>query len=463
MLGRRVIGLCVAAFAVTLAGSASGQAVFNLTGSWYQNRGPLVDIPINGAPAGCGLFGGNVLPGTPMNPGRSNLGFPDGAHPAAGVIPAPASLAGQPNAGCVGIPNEPATPTTFNPNVGAAPTKGGIPALPAGRATVNPGAAPRSFTVAPDGFGQNLGRQIVAVAVAPTVIQLASTFSLLGPINRAVAQTVTSPLGSTAFIPAGPANDRNFRANAWLGQAGRIAANFTWCPAGTQNPACTRAANAGVTGTYPYNGLIRYRAGTNAFGGTMAMLLGGTGNVSVKVGPPTGGGAQQIAHQPVGGVGLQHPGAGYAYMDTAMLGAAPGHPSYVLNFPCTNPLPAQPAGCSQIVSSPPSTNPAALPASTNINLGMPWTTGTVTAINTGPAILPMSTTLTAMGSDSRDPMGAGNITLVAGGLSHRPLSGLNFSAMDVVTMTFVPEPSSGLLALTVLGVLSALRRRESVR
>ncbi len=35
--------------------------------------------------------------------------------------------------------------------------------------------------------------------------------------------------------------------------------------------------------------------------------------------------------------------------------------------------------------------------------------------------------------------------------------------MAIFTDFFVPEPSSGLLALTALGVLSALRRRESVR
>ena len=129
MLNRWIISLCAATLLLAIPGSASAQPQqgFSLFGFWYQNRGPLVDIPINGAPAGCGLFGSNMLLGPPA---RTNAGFPNGAFTPAGSIPAPASIAGQPNAACLGILNEPTTPTFLNPNIGAAPTQGGVPARP---------------------------------------------------------------------------------------------------------------------------------------------------------------------------------------------------------------------------------------------------------------------------------------------------------------------------------------------
>ena len=43
-----------------------------------------------------------------------------------------------------------------------------------------------------------------------------------------------------------------------------------------------------------------------------------------------------------------------------------------------------------------------------------------------------------MGSDSRDAMGAGNITLVAGGTSYRIQAVQNFAALDVVHMRLLP-------------------------
>ena len=446
MLYRRVIGVLAAAALLIVAGSASAQTPFKLTGAWYQNRGPLIDIPINGVPVGCALFGANQLLGPPA---RSNLAFPDGAHTPAGTIPGPAELIGQPSAGCVGILNEPASPTFGNPNVGAAPSQGGIPARPAAQVIVNPGPAPKSFTVVPSGFGQARGPQTAAVAVAPTVIQLGSTFVLNGPANR------TTGTGA-------PANDRNFRPNAHLAQAGRMGANFTWCPPGTASgvhfPACTAPGNAGTTspGTGLNNGLVRYRAGTNAFGGTMAMTLSGNATVTIALSPSIPSGA--IAHQPVAGMGFQHPGAGYAVLDIDAFGPSPGHPSHMLNFPCTNALPAQPAGCSQIFSQGPQTTPSALPSDANSNWGFPWTTGTVTVLNTETQLgTPRTTTLTAMGSDSRNAMGAGNITLVAGGTTYRIGAGQNFSALDVVTMTISPyTPGLSPAGVGFAGALIAL-------
>ncbi|MEE2672598.1 MAG: hypothetical protein VX466_02310 [Myxococcota bacterium] len=447
MLHRRIIGLLAAGCLIMVSGSASAQQTFKISGAWYQNRGPLIDIPLNGNQAGCALFGANTF--------RGNSGFPDGAHTPMGDIPGVAALAGLGNVACVGMLNEPAASTLSfgNPNVGAAPTKGGIPARPSAAAVVNAGAAPLSFTVNPNGFGQAVGKQVGAVAVAPTVIQLGSTFTLNGPGDQTTV-----------------ANDRNFRANAWTLQPGRMGANFSWCPPGTtamQVGSCTAPA-VGGSATYPaMNGLIRYRAGANAFGGTMQMALGGSADVTIILGVPTGGGMLPVAHQPVAGMGFQEQGGQYATAGSAMFGSAPGHAYYVLNFPCTNPLPAQPPGCSQVVTSGPVTTTMALPPGSNLNWGMPWTTGTVTVINTETQNgQPRSTTLTAMGSDSRNALGAGNITLVAGGHSYRIQAVQNFGALDLVNMTMGPytpalTPSGvGLAgALIALSAGYLLRRR----
>jgi hypothetical protein len=451
MSKRFAIGCCAALFLIVTAGSSNAQQTFKLTGEWYQNRGPLVDIPINGVPAGCPLFGANNILGPPA---RNNAGFPDGAHQPAGLIPgAVPDVGGLPNAACVGLLNEPLTPTFQNPNVGAAPSGGGIPATPNAKAIINPGSAPRSFTVLPGGFKQNRGKQIAAVAVAPTVIQLASTFTFNGP-------------GDQTLVP----QDRNFRKSQFLASPDRMGSQFTWCPPGTvaaQLGACTAPA-VGGNATYPaMNGLIRYRPGANKFGGTMQMALGGSADVSIINGVPTGGGMVQIVHQPIAGMGYQDQGGQYATTGVNAFPAAPGHPSYMINFVCTNALPAQPAGCSQVASSGPLTTPSGLPPGSNLNWGMPWTTGTVTVLNTETQLgQPRTTTLTAMGSDSRNALGAGNITLVAGGVSYRIQAVQNFAALDVVTMNLAPytpalSPSGAALAgaLIALSAGYLLRRR----
>ncbi len=456
MLNQRITGVFLAVLLASTAGVATAQTPYKLTGFWYMNRGPLIDIPINGQAAGCGLFGGNVY--TAGVPNLNNPGFPDGAHTPAGVQPtAVPFVGGQPNAGCVGILNQPATPTLASPNVGAAQIEGGIPAIPAAQVIVNAGNIPKSFTVQPGAFYQKRGKQVAAVAVAPTVVQLGSTYTPEGPALR------TDP---TAQL-----NDRNFRENAWLAQPGRMGANFTWCPPGTQAsqaPACTTPANAGG-GSFPNaNGLIRYRAGANAFGGTMAMMLSGQSTVTIKLDTVVGGKiGNQIAAAVPSGTNLQAPGKGYAAIDVDLLAGAIEHPSYAINSQCQNAFPATPIGCSQVVSSGPATGTGA--GDTNVNWGMPWTTGTVTVFKTGTALgQPRTETLTAMGSDSRNAAGAGNITLVAGGVSHRIVVNQNFAALDVVTMTISPyAPTLSPTGISLLGgliVISAgyvLRRRLS--
>jgi hypothetical protein len=104
---------------------------------------------------------------------------------------------------------------------------------------------------------------------------------------------------------------------------------------------------------------------------------------------------------------------------------------------------------------------------TNTQTVFPWTTGMVTALVTDG--LPTSTgSETHTGSDTRTPLGAGNLTLVAGGLLQQTSTTLNSSAEHaIVSMTFRPQnlPSmtppglAALGALLVLGAGYAFRRR----
>ena len=107
---------------------------------------------------------------------------------------------------------------------------------------------------------------------------------------------------------------------------------------------------------------------------------------------------------------------------------------------------------------------------------MPWTTGTVKVSNTGMnGTKPETTVLSAMGYDNRTALGAGKITLVAGGTTHRMTKATagsaanpqNYSALDVVNLNIgqsaVPAMSPmGLATAAVLMMLAvgyAFRRR----
>jgi len=271
-----LIGLALA------AASAQAQRTLTMSGQWFQNRGPLVDIPLNGGPVGC---------------------------------------AGGPQTGCVG---------------NLRPLDGGIPATSEPVAVT--GTGPAAFSIANSAAfarpGGSANRQTVPVNGIPTVIQLASQFSAAGP-------GLTSMAG-------GPAT---FQSNAWSqdpGQAARLGPNFTWCPPGG---ACATPTYGNPLGAY--NAQIRYTAGTNGFGGTMAMMLRDTAVVSINL----GGSPPQVLHQLVGGTNNtvfapQMGGAGYAAARTLVLAPGPIHASYQIGTPCTTGIGQEPMppGCGVITA-----------------------------------------------------------------------------------------------------------------
>jgi hypothetical protein len=398
---------------LAVAGTAGAQP-FAMSGQWYMNRGPLVDIPINGGPTLC--FDAN------------GLADHNGCH----------------DIGAVGF----------------RPANGGIPGA---ASAISPmGASPASFTVPPMVFAQNLGKQVVAVPVAlPTVLQLATDFNLMGPITACPTGVGPPNFGCPAAqIP----DTREFRANAWTMQVGRAAANFSYCPGAPGNPACTdpRPTVNGATGNF--NGRVVYTGGANGFGGTMAMTITSTGGQS-HVSVATGSALSMVLHNPVAGMGSQAQGRGYAISDTAYLPPGPVHSTFTVPTPCPGPFTLVPPNCGQIGAQGAQTNVGL--ADTNTNVGFPWTTGTVTAQNIETLLgNPGTTTITGMGEDDRAGNGAGTITMVSGGVSHRVVSNQHFASIDAVTMSFGDKTPSmsptGFAVAAVLMVLAvgyAFRRR----
>ncbi|HIF95959.1 MAG TPA: hypothetical protein EYQ54_02850 [Myxococcales bacterium] len=380
--------------ALVVANTAAARTL-SMSGQWFQNRGPLVDIPNNGGPTVC--FPGNF---------------------------------GDVKDGCVN---------------NLRPANGGIPA--AAQAISVTGGSPANFSIVNNAaFGQAGGpanRATVPVNGIPTVIQLASQFTLAGP-----ALTTVQGGGGAA----------SFQANAWSNDPrqiadGRLVKNFTWCPPGG---GCT-----GGSGTTlgAYEAVLKYTEGANAFGGTMGMMLSGTAVVSIRVNTPAPSGPR-VLHQLVGSSLMapspQMGGGGYANHRTISLADGPLHLSYTIPLPCISgfgeaPLPP---GCGIIGAQGPQI--ATLPGSQNKDWGMPWITGTVFAKNLGSTGPDSTTTFSIMGSDNRTGAGAGTITMVAGATSQRIPSTNHFAALEVVTMTFAPSATPALSAPAILALVSLM-------
>jgi hypothetical protein len=399
----RLIAGALLVLSLALAGTANAKS-FTMSGQWYQNRGALVDIPINGGPELC--FSGDI------------------------------------QNGCVGV---------FRAK------NGGIP----GAAVITPtNIGPAGFVIPAHAFAQALGAQTVAVAIVPTVVQLVTSFVFDGPADA------TQALAATPTFAAGA--EAKFRRNAWSkdpGQAGRAAANFAWCP-GVGGPNCASGLAATPTDV---QGIVTYTGGPNLFGGTMGMILSGTGATSItggsfQIGTTTGTMQSPIstpllAHLPIMGAGTnpQVGGVGYAFRNVVNLGAAP----FFLGFMTSTGM-----GAGLLTS----TGPAAgfgIAGDTNVNWGFPWTTGTVSVMNTEMSgTMNQSGTLTAMGSDSRNAAGGGRITLVAGGTSNRVVSGMDFEALEILVLDFADigaVPSMGPAGLATVGLLMALSAGYAIR
>jgi hypothetical protein len=400
--------LIAALAAFALAGAASAQQQLQMTGEWFSNRGPLVDIPQNGGPQ----------------------------------FQSPCNVTD----GCI---------ENFKP------ADGGVPAAGTATVTTNPGG-PATIRVPAGIFNQNkvLTPSTNLIPVAPTVVQLQTNFEAFAP------GTEVGPGNLPGFADS---PDRILRANAWTNQSGRLSPAFAFCPGPVNSTGgggfemlgfvtnCVASKNAGGPGAY--NGIVQYQGnGINLFGGTMAMLLDNGGFVTVILG--TTGGQPLIAHQPIGAPGdtgilrSQVTGGGYALFNTAYLQPGPGNVGFMTD-------PSQ----GKITTVGPSIGNI-IPADVNFNWGFPHTTGAITVMKAETIVgNPATTTFTAQGTDSRTAAGVGNITLVSGGLTHRLIASNSTPALNIVTMTFTPEPGPTLMLatslLTIGGLYAFLRRRAN--
>jgi hypothetical protein len=262
------------------------------------------------------------------------------------------------------------------------------------------------------------------------------------------------------------------QASAALG-AGKIraAADFTWCP-GIGGPACVFPL-----GNQPgaLNGVVTNKAGPNRFGGTMALLLKGNGTTTIVAGT-TGGTAMVplLAHLPfaMGAtfMNAQAQGVGYNFTNQVPLASAKMYIGFMTSKSATTPGAGliTSTGPPLMTTTGPGTMTQVMPGDTNLNYGMPWTTGAVSVMDMelGPFSSPQTNTITANGADHRTNAGKGSITLVAGGTSNRVVSGLDFTAMEVLTLNFsdgTPTPSMGPAGLATVALLMALSAGYAIR
>ena len=244
-------------------------------------------------------------------------------------------------------------------------------------------------------------------------------------------------------------------------QAGGGPGNLTWCPS---NPACI--AGGPIPGMSGNNGRIVYVAGPNRFGGTMQMGLRRGGGAAVKgIGPGV------VAHIPYGG-------SGTAKRRLAVGGGANDAPSIEFRKLAagviTAPIGGIPASGMLITMPGPvvgmlpslATPMGGMAGTFQTSWGFGHTTGTVLVQqdfgSSGTQLF------TLMGSDLRTLLGAGNLSVVAGGLV-KPVTlagASNYGVFDRVWLSFGPPVPSlspaGFAAaggLLLLGTGYALRRR----
>lgn len=291
-----------------------------------------------------------------------------------------------------------------------------------------PGGGPATIAIPTSAITSTAAMRGFLIPV-PALVQLTTTAGHYGP---AVAETM--------MASGGPGD-------------------LAFCP-GMTATSCTTVAAGGSQGTLA--GIIKYTAGPNKFGGTMKMLVKGTGNLVVKKAAlpstvmTTMGGTIpalpfSVENNPLAGSGSVR--AGTAVMPGYQAGGTPS---------ITHPL-AYKTTAQGLLSKGPVLGVAAGGAGTGTGFG--FTTGTVFASHifgaqsNSPAS-PYKFTVT--GYDKRTAGGAGRISLVAGALSRLfPTDGSNppeGSSVDRATMviTFVPQPALPVGSPALLGALGTL-------
>ena len=237
---------------------------------------------------------------------------------------------------------------------------------------------------------------------------------------------------TTTFTFSGPGTAAQLQAP---GTVARLAPNFSYCPGALANPNCITNEATGTSGTLP--GRVTYTAGANQFGGVMGMLITGGGSVANSL----PGGALRL--DIIAGAGSQEVGLAYANTSSVIL---TGGAIYSTFTQTANGLVGM-VGAQTATGNPDTT-------STRASRG---TTGMVTVSEPGGATaMDAAETYTMTGSDNRTAGGRGNISLVAGGISHRLESGTTFVSVDKITMGIASGTLTPALSPTGVAAIASL-------
>lgn len=227
---------------------------------------------------------------------------------------------------------------------------------------------------------------------------------------------------TTSLAIAGPSAPAQLRADAT--QPGRYAPDFTW--------SASPGPNTSV--------IVKYTAGPNRFGGTIGFVVSAGANPTrlVLPGPLSG----QKTFLPIATTGARPTGRGYAVPKTD-----PSEPGSAWAMTMATSMGRVTMGTTYL-------GPRPLLGSRMVH-GFPFTTGQVVVRRTGntlgPAKSPATVTLTATGGDSVTPMGARNLTLVAGSVAAYSKLG---AGQIGLTQIALPEP--GALLQRCAGVIGLL-------
>jgi hypothetical protein len=437
-----VLGLACAVF--VLATSAA-HAVVNYTfaGKFTSNRGKIINIPMVGNTRCDNAFMPLTLMTGPGGPGLG-MGGPGTMTPA--VHPIVRGVNTQPTAKVTSMFNQMGNdlqcvkhaPNKILQTTGAG--KGGAFVIPL---KVWSKPAFKGYIRAEE------------VKYAPPVLQLATSFAVTGP-----ASPLFRKAGGSMATGMNTAAVRAFKKGAFATQTGRAGKNFTWCP---KTPlASGKGAPCAVNGA-PEHLILKYKAGPNTFGGTMAYILTANPGVSnLAVGATGFGLPGAAAFFPLTGKGSQGTGRAYADFHTDYLAKGPIRKSAVRNNVYEGPILKTQKLITMVGIS-----AGAIPKGTNFNWGFPFTTGTVLARK---STANGTSTITGRGYDHRNtptPMGLKNISLVAGGLAVARLAGLGDTGTPEIAnmLLTLPEPGSTVQLLAgVCGLLGiAVWRSRKVR
>ena len=492
---RRILTFLMIAIAALFATSAQAdEAYVKMSGDWY-NHGTAVKLPVY-PPVQCTNF-----LATPAEAGAAEC--PKIVTPAVGTTH---------NKSTRGFRADGATVRVQVPPAGDGLTPGAPftipgPATLGGDAAAVPGDNGAAFVDVAPTAGQPA--RTVAVPLNIKVQQLNTRLSWRGPvrqrsefINGGLFQGQNTINGANDRLPFNPGT-RMFAAGAWKstaqggvgGQTGRLATTTTPVKVGDTSPA---DSNLNIPLSFKYS----KRAGGQAFGGTMSVLISGNGRL-LYPGPIFGSGffltsmeQPGVVTQPLNanvGNNAEPAGGGwwvtnlggqpkaFLYKNAVVRGVNTGTPTTQggagPTLKCNPGLPIAPAGCDLIedvgsIKSLPTAQgglaPKTYAGASSVRNGFAFTTGRLTIIRTGTdGGAPQSTTFVAEGEDNTSVTAQGavvrNIGLVAGRYAKRiSASGTRYTHnLHGVQVRFtVPEPGTTLALVAGVGALGLLVRRR---